>query len=107
LERSSKRKRKVPEEEIINAYNYLQKSKPYLKSKFNLFLEITNNGDIDDEVILKIFKKMNFFYDTPVRNPIGIETIEVMRKNGWKYLVPNVYTFTELEEILIPFHGRL
>jgi len=108
LERASRRKRHVPEEEIISAYEYLQKSKPFLRARFGLFLEVNNDpGELTDEVIAKLFKKMSFFYDTPVRNPIGIETIDLMRKNGWKYLMPEVYTMSELESILIPFHGKL
>lgn len=108
LERASKRTRKVPEEEIVSAYELLQKSKPYLRSKFSLFLEINNNdGELTDEVVLKAFKKLSFFYETPVRNEIGKETIALMKQNNWKYLIPNVYTFGELEALLIPFQGRL
>ena len=108
LQRASTRKRKVPEEEIISAYEYLQKSKPFLRAKFGLFLEVNNeDGEFTDDVITKLFKKMAFFYDNPVRNPIGIETIELMRKNNWKYLMPEVYTLNELESMLIPFHGKI
>ncbi len=108
LERASKRSRKVPENEIISAYEWLQKSKPFLRARFGLFLEVNNEpGELTDEVITKLFKKMSFFYDGPVRNSIGVETIELMRKNGCKYLMPEVYTMSELEGIIIPFHGKI
>jgi len=106
LERNKRRQRVVDDEEIISAYEYLQKSKPYLRSKFNLFIEVNNNSDdiLTDEVLLRVFVKMNYFYDSPVRNPIGIELLEYMRKNNYKYLIPNVYTLSELESMLSQFY---
>jgi hypothetical protein len=63
-------------------------------------MEVKNDvGELTDDVILKAFKKMEFFYDSPVKNPIGQQNVQRMRENGWKYLTPNIYTMGELKQM--------
>jgi predicted kinase len=100
IKRARERKRPVPEDFVREAYQELNKLKSSLKSKFKLFIEINNDeGELTNDVILKAYKKISFFYSSPIKNPRGNETIRLMRENGWKYLVPNVYDKQELQSL--------
>lgn len=107
IERARQRKRKVDEDNIKRYFEQIEKTKPFLRSKFNLFIEVNNNdGELTDEVILKAFKKIKFYYDSPVKNPIGVETINTMKENGFKYLTPDVYSVNELKSIINTWYIR-
>jgi len=100
IERVNRRERKVPVEQVIEYYENAKKIKPYLKAKFPIFLEIKNDdGELTDDVILNAFKRMLFFYDNPVSNPIGVDIMYTMKEKGWKYLAPNIYTMSEIKSI--------
>lgn len=100
IQRAQSRKRKVPEEYVRESYKSLEKLKSVLKSKFKLFIEVNNDeGVLNNEMILKIYRKISFFYTSPVKNTKGKETIRLMRNNGWKYLVPNIYDRQELKSL--------
>jgi tRNA uridine 5-carbamoylmethylation protein Kti12 len=101
MERNRSRKRIIPDETVKDYYAKVQKMKGFLRTKFPLFMEIKNDvGELTDEVITHAFKKMEFFYDSPIKNPIGQQTIQKMRDNGWKYLVPEVYSMAELKQMV-------
>lgn len=107
IERARKRTRKVDEDNIKRYFEQIEKTKPFLRSKFNLFIEVNNDdGELTDEVILSAFKKIKFYYDSPVKNPIGVETIETMKENGFKYLTPEVYSQNELKSIIDKWYVR-
>ena len=98
IERASKRERQVPKDEVIKYYERMSKIKPYLKSRFGIYMEIKNDdGELTDEIIQKAFKRMLFFYTSPVENPLGKQSIKMMKENGWKYLSPNIYTMDEIK----------
>jgi predicted ABC-type ATPase len=105
MERAKKRYeeggREVPEAFIIETYKKLQGLKSYYASEFKHFTEILNDdGELIDKVVLQAYKKMRAFYNTPVRNPMGIKLIERMRENGHKYLTDGEYTLQEINNLI-------
>ena len=87
-ERNKKREKMVPEDFLIKVHNQISKLKDYYRSEFNNFYEVNNNeGELNNDAILKAFRKVNNFFNSPVENPIGKELIKKMRKNGHKYLI--------------------
>lgn len=88
LDRAAKRERPVSPQFIISTYERIQKLKSYYKSHFTHFVEIDNgDGELTDKVILDSFKKMESWFLRPIENPIGIDLVEKMRKDGHKYLL--------------------
>lgn len=88
LERNRQRDRQVPEDFLKRTYDKIQDLKPYYKSEFRYFWEINNdNGELNDDAILKAYRKVSGFFDRPVENPIGSKLIEKMRSQGHKYLI--------------------
>jgi len=101
LERAAKRERKVPPEVVRNYYTEVQKIKGYLKQKFDPFIEVNNDiGELTDEVVLNAYRKMDGFYNAPVRSKRGLEAIEMMRQNNWKYLSDGVFTKQEIDHMV-------
>lgn len=96
IERVEKRnkegKRVVDIDVVKDSYEKMEKIKDFLKGKFSFFVEVNNDDDkLTDEVVLKAFKRTLSFYTSPVQNIAGDRIIELMKKKGWKYLVPNIY----------------
>ena len=92
LERAEKRERPVDPEFIKETYKRLMKLKLYYASKFKNFTEILNGeGELIDKVIFQSYKKMERFFLSPLKNKRGQKAIEIMRDNGWKYLLDGVY----------------
>lgn len=100
LFRASKRQRKVDPKVIEEYYEKLQKYKNDVKHYFSFSMEINNNeNELTDSVITKAFKRISYFYNSEIDNPIGQERYEKMKINGWKYLVPNIMELNELKQI--------
>jgi hypothetical protein len=68
--------------------------------RHSLLIEIKDIKELNDDAILQISKKMEFFYDTPVKNPIGQQNVQRMRENGWKCIVPELYSPSELKRMV-------
>ena len=101
IKRASSREREVDQEFIREAYKRINKAKSFYRSKFQTWIEVNNNeGELNDKAILHAFKFMGSFYHSPLLNPVGIEYRDEMRKNGWKYLDPNVRPLEEINKIL-------
>jgi len=100
IRRASQREREVPEEYVREVYEKFKKMKGFLRTKFPLFIEVKNDeGELTEKAIMNVFKKVSFFYTSPIRNPIGRENVRLMRENGWRYLTPNLYGESELKGI--------
>jgi len=100
LERAEKRERKVAPEVVRSYYEEVKRLKGYLKQKFSPFIEVNNDvGELTDEVVIKAFNKMESFYNSPIRNKLGQESVTIMRENKWKYLSDGVYTRKEIENM--------
>ena len=105
LERASKRRRKVKPDVIEDYYHRLQIFKNDIKGFFSFYVEIQNNDDdLTDEVILKAFKRISYFYSGAIDNPIGRERFDQMSINGWKYLNPNILTIDEIKQQVIKWY---
>lgn len=88
LKRNRQRERNVPEDFLERAHKRIQELRPYYKSEFNNFFEIKNDeGELNDDAILSAFRKVNSFFNSDVKNPIGSSLIEDMRAAGYKYLI--------------------
>lgn len=88
LKRNRERERNVGEKFIIDTYNKLEKFKQYYKTQFGSFLVIDNNdGAFTDDLVLKAYKSMSTFFSSPIKNFIGIDLINDMKSNGYKYLI--------------------
>ena len=99
LDRATRRERHVNPEHIKAVYADVTKHKNYYRSRFDDFIEVDNNdGELTNKVINNVFKHSTKFYMEPVQNPIGREHIEEMKKNGWKYLDPNVIPMKQIQE---------
>ncbi len=98
IERMKQRNRKLTKEEIEDYYDLMRKIRPYTKSKFDIYIELNNNdGELTDDIIIKAFKRLSAFYASPVQNKRGVDAINMMKENGWKYLTPNIYTMDDLK----------
>jgi len=92
LERAKKRfesgGREVEEKVIRKIFKELDGLKSYYSSEFRNFTEILNDdGELVDKVVLQAYKKMSSFFNSPLKNPIGVKTVKKMKENGHKYLV--------------------
>lgn len=88
IKRNKERDRTVDEDFLIKVHKKISKVKDYYKSEFKYFYEVNNNeGELNNDAILKAYKKVSGFFNSPVENPIGSGLIEKMKKNGHKYLI--------------------
>ncbi len=107
LRRAEKRTRKVDPDAVKEYYEKSLQFKNDIKSFFSFSIEINNDdGELTDEVITKAFKKISYFYDTDVENPVGKKNLQLMRENNWKYLDPNIMTLGEIRSELSNWYGR-
>ena len=107
LKRAEKRERKVDPKFIKEIHSRLYKIKDYYKDNFKFFIEINNNdAELTNEVILSTFKKIQNFYLEPVINPIGIELIEKMKENKYKYLTEYKYSTEYLKKLVDSWYRK-
>lgn len=108
LERARARSRFVSEDAIRSIHKRTKKNVEYLKNKFDVFHTINNNeGMLDNEVMLSAYRTVSGFFHSNVKNPIGQRTIDRMKKNGWKYLIPNIYTKEQLNRFITTWYIKL
>lgn len=86
-EREERINRVVPDDYIEAVYAKSANLKNYYKTHFQTFVEVKNDdGELNDKVVLKAFRKISGFYDSPVRNPVGMDLIAEMEAKGLKYM---------------------
>lgn len=99
--RAQKRIRKVNPDVITEYYNKIKDVKDNIKRLFSFSIEINNDeGELTNSVLLKAFKRISYFYDSEMDNPIGRERQELMIKNGWKYLDPNIMPLQDIRRLV-------
>lgn len=97
-ERIQQRSRKVDRDSFLRYYDQIQKTKEFLKGKFPFYIEVKNDtGELTDEVVLGSYKKVSYFYESSIKNPIGQGYYNLIKSYGWKYLTPNVMPMAELK----------
>jgi len=91
-EREKETGRHVPPDFIEKSYKKMQELKNSYRINFKFFMEVNNSeGELTNSVIKNAFNKVKNFYSLPINNITGKETLNTLIKNGWKYLVPNIY----------------
>lgn len=106
LQRNANRKRVVNPRVLEDYYKRFNLLKKDIKQLFNFNIEINNDdGELTDDIILKAFKRVFFFYDSPIQNPIGQERIELMKKNNWSTLSPNIMTTNSIKTLVNEWYG--
>lgn len=97
LKRAAKRARSVPEDFIRKVFAQMEKNKAFYRSKFSTFVEVDNNdGELTDKLILKVFQRVSGFFNSDVKNPVGIRNKERIIEAGAKEMVPTLLTKAQL-----------
>jgi len=101
IRRTKQRKRSVDEGFVKEVYQLAESNKPLYQQRFgDRFIVVDNNDDNFKTMENDVFKIVTNFMSSEITNPIGIRTKEEMIQNGWKYLVPNIYTKEYIEKIV-------
>lgn len=96
--RAKQNNRHVDADFIRRVYAEAEDNKEYFKSKFNFFKEIKNDeNELSNETLLKAFRKVDDFFNSPIKNPIGVRRADEMREKNIKYLTPSIVTADTLE----------
>lgn len=105
-ERNKKGLRIVPLEAAEAYYYKALKVKDFLKNKFPIFYEINNDdGKLTDDIVIEAFRKLTGFFNSSIKNPIGIENINKMKTNGYKYL-SELISEQELKSIMRDWYSK-
>jgi dephospho-CoA kinase len=89
--RAKQNHRHVDVDFIRHVYSEAEENKEYFRSKFSFFKELKNDeNQLTNETLLKAFKKVNDFFDSPIQNPIGVRYVDTMREKKFKYLSPDI-----------------
>ena len=107
INRAAGRERPVEPEFITAAYEQVSKAKSFYRGQFQNFIEVPNNdGELTEKIINTSFKFMLNFYNSPIKNPVGIRYEKRMRDNKWKYLSPNVRDMGEIKRVVSVWYRR-
>lgn len=97
-ERAKEINRSVDKSFIEKVYQASNENKEYFKNKFDYFAEIKNgDGELTDDALLDAYRKVQNFYNTPVKNPIGKANINKIREESQKYLTPTCMSSEKLK----------
>lgn len=106
-ERAEKIGRHVDEDFIRHVHEQNEENKEYLASKVGFFKEVVNDTDeLTDAVLLQAFKKVQSFFDQPVKNPVGKRTLEKMKEEKAKYLAPTIYSMDVIKKKVEGWYRR-
>ena len=98
-ERAKKIGRAVDEDFIRQVHEQAEENKEYFKGKFHFFKEVNNSEDaLTDEVLNKVFKSVQSFYNQPIENPVGKRLKEKMIDMKVKTLVPEMFSKEALKK---------
>ena len=108
IKRNKSRGRVVDQKFLEMSYKESQKLKNYYSGEFKNFTEILNgDGELNDKVILSAYKKMNKFFTSPIKNPIGKDLKKKMLADGDKYLVDtDNYDKAYIDKLLSSWYRR-
>ena len=107
IKRIQQRERKVDPDFVRKSFKQLNDNKSFYRGKFDTFIEVNNKeGELTNKAINHAFKFVTSFYNSPVKNPIGKRRIAEMKKNGWKYLDPNVMSLSEIKKIVSVWYRK-
>jgi predicted ABC-type ATPase len=92
--------REVDENFIRSVYEKSVANAEYIKTKLEhtFYREIDNDTDvIGNAEINKIYGTVQGFYGSALKNPVGISTLASMIQSNQKYLIPNIFTKSQLD----------
>lgn len=91
--------RQVDVQHVESVYAASQKNKQYYKSTFGAnFLEVTNEGNDFNES--EAYSTANRFFASPIQNPTGVRSVELLRAEGAKVLTPTLYPVTHMRKLV-------
>lgn len=102
LKRMKKRPRKVDVHIMKKMHNDLFKNRSSYRNQFKDYIEIDNVKDVDQNGdSTKVSKFLNDFFNSDVKNPIGIENIKNMEKNnGYLTNTSDKYSIEKIKDIV-------
>ncbi len=101
IERAEKIGRTVDPSFIDKVYRESEDNKKYFKSKFDFFKIYENNGQsLDNDLMNKLFKEVQSFYNEDVINPVGKRNLIKIEEAKEKYLVPTLFNDETLKNKL-------
>jgi len=109
LRRLEKRNAEGGRQVALDSFNKrhagVEKAKSHYRSAFDFYLELNNDdGMLTDEVVQQAFKKSLSFFTSPVKNDIGSAIIDRMRAQNIKYLIPDIYSESQLKSMCQRFN---
>ena len=91
---------------IEEVHSRSEENAQYLKTKVQFFKEIKNDGELNNEAMLKAFKAVQSFFEEDVQNPVGKRALEKLKEEKQKYLVPTVISKEILERKIEGWYKR-
>lgn len=86
-ERAKAINRHVDEDFIRSVYEKSQKNRAFFESRFNFFKSVKNDpGELNDEVLAKLFNNVQGFFKQPNKSPIGAAFLDELKESGDRYL---------------------
>jgi predicted ABC-type ATPase len=96
--------RQVAIESFHKRHDAIERIKPQYRSMFDFYIDINNDdGMLTDDVVMKAFKQSLRFFTSPISNSIGSTIYQKMRSQGYKYLVPEIFSEQQLKSKLQGF----
>ena len=98
-ERAEKVGRVVDEDFIRQVHEQTEANEDYFKGKFDFFKVLKNDdNELTDDLLLDAYRKVQGFFNAPVKNPVGRQTLEKLRQQKGKYLVPTIMPNEQLKK---------
>lgn len=82
--------REVPQDFIERVYKESEEAEKLLKSEVSFFKEFHNNGELDDEALLELYRSVSKFYGEPNVNFVAKKTIKSLEEHKESYLIPTI-----------------
>jgi len=99
-QRESEGGRYVDEDFVIHVHEQLSKHKSYYQSQFHTFVEVNNSGSNFQNYEDAAYNEITKFFNSPIKNPIGVNTKQQMIDEQVKVLVPAIYDKNVIAKIV-------
>lgn len=105
VKRMQQRDRYVPIPFIKEVYKSMRENVEFYRNRFKIFLEVNNEeGELNDEALLKTYKTISSFFKDDIKNPIGRNNKKEAEETSG-YLTPSVYSsISEIKSKLINWY---
>ena len=89
-QRNKSQDRQVDVEFVRKVARESEDNAKYLESKVSFFKQVDNDGTLDDAALLKAFKAVQSFFNSPVQNPVGKRLLASLQADKQRYMVPHL-----------------